>query len=67
MNVINRFNRKPKKGLQFLQEQGLLGETSADIAEFFHTDDRLDRTVVGDFLGENDKFNKEVSTCFFFF
>lgn len=57
---INMFNRKPIKGLQFLQEQGLLGATSRDIAEFFLTDDRLDKNVIGDFLGENEKFNKEV-------
>lgn len=25
-----------------------------------HTDDRLDKTFIGDFLGENDEFSKEV-------
>lgn len=61
---INTFSRKPKKGLQYLQEKGLLGPTSTDIAEFFHCDDRLDKNVVGDFLGENDKFNKEVMSAY---
>ncbi|PNF27849.1 hypothetical protein B7P43_G09188, partial [Cryptotermes secundus] len=57
---ITLFNRKPKKGVQFLQEQRLLGNTSAEIAEWLHTDDRLDKTGIGDFLGDSDDFSKEV-------
>ncbi|XP_074643889.1 brefeldin A-inhibited guanine nucleotide-exchange protein 1-like [Tubulanus polymorphus] len=57
---IDLFNKKPKKGLQYLQDQGLLGNRPDDIAEFFHSDERLDKTVIGDYLGENEKFNKEV-------
>jgi len=38
-----RFRKKPKKGLQYLQEHGLLGPSPDDIAEFFHMDDRLDK------------------------
>lgn len=29
--------------MQYLQDQGLLGSTPDDIAEFFHNDDRLDK------------------------
>lgn len=61
---IEMFNKKAKKGLQYLQDQGLLGTTPDDIAEFFHNDERLDKTVIGDFLGENEKFNKEVMYTF---
>ncbi|XP_074598871.1 ADP ribosylation factor guanine nucleotide exchange factor Sec71 isoform X2 [Brevipalpus obovatus] len=57
---IDLFNRKPKRGLSFLQEQGYLGTTAWDIAEFFHSNDRLDKTQIGEFLGDNDPFNKEV-------
>lgn len=57
---IDLFNRKPKKGIQFLQDQGYLGKTPKDIAEFFHNEDRLDKTQVGEFLGECNEFNKEV-------
>lgn len=49
-----------KKGLQFLQEHELLGRTADEIAQFFLEDGRLDKTAIGDFLGENEKFNKEV-------
>ncbi|RZF39341.1 hypothetical protein LSTR_LSTR000862 [Laodelphax striatellus] len=57
---IHMFNRKPKKGLTFLQEQNLLGTSAAEVAEWLHTDERLDKTGIGDFLGENDDFSKEV-------
>ena len=50
-----RFNKKPKKGLLYLQEQRLIGNSPEDVAEFFHNDDRLDRTVIGDYLGDNEK------------
>lgn len=57
---IELFNKKPKKGLAFLHEHELLGRTCEEIAEFFLEDGRLDKTAIGDFLGENEKFNKEV-------
>ena len=38
-----RFNKKPMKGIHYLQEQGLLGTSVDDVAEFFHNDDRLDK------------------------
>ncbi|RWS13810.1 brefeldin A-inhibited guanine nucleotide-exchange protein 1-like isoform X6 [Dinothrombium tinctorium] len=57
---IELFNRKPRRGIAFLQEHGYLGTTAWNIAEFFHSNERLDKTQIGDFLGDNDKFNKEV-------
>ncbi|XP_048832283.1 LOW QUALITY PROTEIN: brefeldin A-inhibited guanine nucleotide-exchange protein 1 [Brienomyrus brachyistius] len=57
---IDLFNKKPKRGIQYLQEQGMLGSTSEDIAQFLHQEERLDSTQVGEFLGDNDRFNKEV-------
>lgn len=48
------------KGLQFLHENELLGRSAEEIAQFFLEDSRLDKTAIGDFLGENEKFNKEV-------
>ncbi|ELU08063.1 hypothetical protein CAPTEDRAFT_213398 [Capitella teleta] len=59
-NGIEMFNKKPKKGLLYLQEQSLLGTTAEDIADFFHNDDRLDKSMIGDYMGENEKFTKEV-------
>ena len=57
---IDLFNRKASKGLAFLQSHGHLGKTPEDVAAFFHSNERLDKTMIGEFLGENDKFNKEV-------
>ncbi|XP_013112476.2 brefeldin A-inhibited guanine nucleotide-exchange protein 1 [Stomoxys calcitrans] len=57
---IELFNRKPKKGIQFLQEKQLLGPTTKDIAKWLHEDERLDKTVIGNYIGENDDHSKEV-------
>uniref|UniRef100_A0A8D9B2L0 Brefeldin A-inhibited guanine nucleotide-exchange protein 1 n=1 Tax=Cacopsylla melanoneura TaxID=428564 RepID=A0A8D9B2L0_9HEMI len=61
---IQIFNRKPNKGIEFLQGQGLLGSAPGQVAEWLHLDERLDRTRIGDFLGEHDDFNKEVMYAF---
>ncbi|XP_029911371.1 brefeldin A-inhibited guanine nucleotide-exchange protein 2 [Myripristis murdjan] len=61
---IELFNKKPKRGIQYLQDQGMLGSTAEDIAQFLHQEERLDTTQVGEFLGENIKFNKEVMYCY---
>ncbi|KAH9518440.1 Brefeldin A-inhibited guanine nucleotide-exchange protein 1 [Bulinus truncatus] len=57
---IELFNKKPIKGIQYLQEQEMLGKLPEDIAELFHNEERLNKTAVGDFLGENEKLHKEV-------
>ncbi|XP_077991507.1 brefeldin A-inhibited guanine nucleotide-exchange protein 1-like [Glandiceps talaboti] len=57
---IEMFNKKPFKGIHYLQEQGILGKSAEDIAAFLHEDERLDKMVMGDFLGDNEKFNKEI-------
>ncbi|KAF4523944.1 hypothetical protein B566_EDAN013699 [Ephemera danica] len=63
-DIPQHFNRKPLKGMEFLQEQRLLGNTATDVAEFLHNDERLDRTVIGDFLGDNSRFNREVMCAY---
>lgn len=57
---IDTFNRKPRRGISYLQEQGLLGLSHQEVAKFLHGDDRLDKTFVGEFLGDNDDFCKQV-------
>ncbi|KAJ4934028.1 hypothetical protein JOQ06_006835, partial [Pogonophryne albipinna] len=61
---IELFNKKPKRGIQYLQDQGMLGSTVEDIAQFLHQEERLDTTQVGEYLGENIKFNIEVMYCY---
>ena len=55
---IEMFNKKPKKGIQFLQERSLLGSSIEEVAKWLIEDERLDKTQVGDFLGDNDEQNK---------
>lgn len=57
---IEMFNKKPKKGLNYLQEHEMVGPSPDDIAEFLHKEERLDKSAIGDFMGENESLNKEV-------
>lgn len=61
---IDMFNRKPKKGVQFLQEHNLIGSTVQDIAQWLLSDERLEKTVIGDYLGENDDHCKSVMCAY---
>ena len=40
---VGRFNKSPKKGVKYLQDNGLLGPEPDDVAELLHTDERLDK------------------------
>ncbi|XP_028850185.1 brefeldin A-inhibited guanine nucleotide-exchange protein 2 isoform X2 [Denticeps clupeoides] len=61
---IDLFNKKPKRGIQYLQDQGMLGASAEDVSQFLHQEERLDTTQVGEFLGEKERFNKEVMYCY---
>lgn len=61
---IELFNRKPKKGVQFLQDHKLIGSTVEDVAKWLLSDERLDKTLIGDFLGENDDHCKQVMCAY---
>lgn len=57
------FNRKPKKGIQFLQKHGYLGTADEDIARFLYLNsDKLDKATLGEFVGDID--NKEIMYLF---
>ncbi|TNM97364.1 hypothetical protein fugu_015520 [Takifugu bimaculatus] len=59
-----KFNMDPKKGIQFLQENDLLQNTPEDIAQFLYKGEGLNKTVIGDYLGERDDFNIKVLLAF---
>lgn len=61
---INMFNRKPKNGVQFLQEQKLIGRTVQDVAQWLLSDERLEKTIIGDYLGENDDHCKSIMCAY---
>jgi len=54
---IKMFNKKPKKGIAYLQENDLLGKTPKDVAAWLLKDERLDKTQIGEYLGEPAQLN----------
>ena len=59
-NGIFKFNSKPKSGVKYLQEHGLVGTTPEAVAHFFHTYSGLDKTAVGEYMGDEAAFHKQV-------
>ncbi|MCO5591999.1 hypothetical protein L7F22_045992 [Adiantum nelumboides] len=59
---VDHFNRDIKKGFEFLQGIHLLPEKldPSSVACFFRFTPGLDKTVVGDFLGDPDEFALQV-------
>jgi brefeldin A-inhibited guanine nucleotide-exchange protein len=58
---IDLFNQSAKKGLEYLCDKNLLNNEPEEIAQFFHAyQDVLDKTVIGDCLGEDDKHHKQI-------
>lgn len=66
------FNQKPKKGVQFLLEHKLIESvdknmaepTVVDVAHWLRDEKRLDKTAIGDYLGENDEHSKLVMCAY---
>ncbi|CAI0584733.1 unnamed protein product [Linum tenue] len=54
----NQFNQNPKKGLDFLQQTYLLPDKldPQSVASLFRYTSCLDKTLIGDFLGNHDEF-----------
>lgn len=54
----------PKKGIEYLIEKGLLQNTPASVAQFLKEGDGLNKTAIGDYLGEKNDFNEKVLQAF---
>ncbi|NWU96491.1 CYH1 protein, partial [Upupa epops] len=54
----------PLQGIQFLIENDLLKNTCEDIAQFLYKGEGLNKTAIGDYLGERDEFNIQVLHAF---
>ncbi|KAI1499242.1 guanine nucleotide exchange factor for ADP ribosylation factor [Biscogniauxia marginata] len=64
-NAIRQFNFKPKKGIKLLiQSKFIPSDSPQDIARFLLSDDRLDKTQIGEYLGEGDPKNIEIMHAF---
>jgi len=59
-----KFNMDPKKGIEHLIENGLLQNTPESVAQFLHKGEGLNKTAIGDYLGEKNDFNEKVLQAF---
>uniref|UniRef100_A0A4W3GTA1 Golgi-specific brefeldin A-resistance guanine nucleotide exchange factor 1 n=1 Tax=Callorhinchus milii TaxID=7868 RepID=A0A4W3GTA1_CALMI len=59
-----QFNQKPKKGIQFLQEKGLLASPmdNNEVAQWLRENPRLDKKMIGEFV--SDRKNIELLDSF---
>ncbi|KAL2889932.1 Protein transport protein SEC7 [Ceratocystis lukuohia] len=64
-NAIKLFNFKPKKGIKTLISESFIpSDSPLDIAKFLLSDDRLDKAMIGEFLGEGDQANIDIMHAF---
>nr|CAB3496502.1 unnamed protein product [Digitaria exilis] len=57
---ISLFNRKPKKGIEFLVSASKVGESPEEIAAFLKSASGLNKTMIGDYLGEREDLSLKV-------
>jgi brefeldin A-inhibited guanine nucleotide-exchange protein len=58
--AVFRFNQKPKRGLEYLRTNKLIGDEPEDVVSFFRNSSGIDKTTLGEYLGEGDPFNIKV-------
>jgi len=59
-----KFNMESKKGIQFLVAHTLIQDTPEDVAQFLYKEEGLNKTAIGDYLGEKNDFNEAVLKSF---
>lgn len=59
-----KFNMDPKKGVEYLISHDLIKETPEDVAAFLYKGEGLNKTMIGDYLGERNDFNEAVLKAF---
>uniref|UniRef100_A0A1J3DME3 Brefeldin A-inhibited guanine nucleotide-exchange protein 3 n=1 Tax=Noccaea caerulescens TaxID=107243 RepID=A0A1J3DME3_NOCCA len=57
---ISIFNQKPKKGIEFLIKAKKVGDSPEEIAAFLKDASGLNKTLVGDYLGEREDLSLKV-------
>jgi len=62
-----KFNMDPKKGIQYLIENGVIKNDEQSVANFLFEGEGLNKTAIGEYLGERHDFNiavlREFVTC----
>lgn len=65
INGIRQFNFKPKRGIKTLLSEGFIKSDSPDdIAMFIYQNDRLDKAMIGEYLGEGEPENVAIMHAF---
>lgn len=59
-----KFNMDPKKGIEYLIEKDLIQNTPESVAQFLYKGEGLNKTAIGDYLGEKNDFNEKVLQAF---
>ncbi|XP_029914223.1 cytohesin-2-like [Myripristis murdjan] len=59
-----KFNMDPKKGITYLVENNLLKWTAEAVAEFLYKEEGLNKTAIGNFLGEREEMHLEILQAF---
>lgn len=57
---ISLFNKKPRKGIDFLIKANKVGESPEEICDFLKNTSGLDKGMIGDYLGENEELSLRV-------
>lgn len=65
INAVQQFNFKPKRGIKLLLQEGFIRSNSPqDIATFLLRNERLDKAMIGEYLGEGDAENIAIMHSF---
>ncbi|CAK6968862.1 cytohesin-3-like [Scomber scombrus] len=64
LNGKKKFNMDPEKGVRYLVENGLLEWQAESVAEFLYKEEGLNKTAIGNFLGERKEMHLEVLKAF---
>lgn len=61
---IIQFNAKPRDGIAFLIKNKVISDDTLEIAKFLATTDKLDKHVLGNFLGKDNDFSLAILNRF---
>ncbi|KAM3833557.1 cytohesin-4 [Vipera latastei] len=59
-----KFNMDPVKGIQYLAEHKVLSLDAQEVAKFLYQGEGLNKTAIGDYLGQRDPLNLQVLQAF---
>ncbi|MBN3323450.1 CYH1 protein, partial [Atractosteus spatula] len=59
-----KFNMDPKKGIQYLINNKLLEWNPQTVADFLYREEGLNKTAIGDFLGEREEMHLKILQAF---